>query len=215
MVSNTQLPKLSGTRRVGLYGGTFDPPHIGLLVGASEAAAACGLDEVVFMVAGHPWQKDDPALTPAEHRYAMAVLATEARADFSVSRLEIDREGPSYTADTLEHLAAELAPTQLVFIAGADALAEIDTWERAADVKRLSSFAVLRRAGTSTERVREALRGAEVTDVDMPLVDVSSTDIRERVAAGRPISFLVPEAVDRYIVEHALYSPLSERRFLS
>src|SRR5207247_3295565 len=97
---------------------------------------------------------------------------------------------------------------------GADALAEIDTWARATDVKRLASFAVLGRAGTSTERARVALHGAEVTDVDMPLIDVSSTDIRERMAEGRPIGFLVPAAVERYILEHGLYSPLSERRFL-
>jgi nicotinate-nucleotide adenylyltransferase len=190
--------------RIGLYGGTFDPPHVGHLAGASEAAAACGLESVVFMPAGEPWQKAHRPVSAAEHRYAMTLLATADRRDFVVSRLEIERPGPSFTADTLGHLAA--GGHDVVFIAGADALSYLDTWERADEVRRLASFAVLRRPGSRIDEARVALAGAAVTEVDMPLIAVSSSDIRSRVATGRPISFLVSHAVEGYIAAHRLYS---------
>ena len=191
--------------RVGVYGGTFDPPHIGHLVGASEAAHACRLDRVIFVVAGRPWQKSATTVSPAEHRLAMTVLATEERSDFVVDRREIERPGPSYTVDTL----AELKDSEcaLVFIAGSDVVADLDSWEQPERVRAMASFAILRRPGTSTEAARAALKGAEATDVDMPLLDVSSTGIRTRVAAGRPISFLVPVKVAEYIGANGLYAP--------
>lgn len=198
--------------RIGIYGGTFDPPHVGHLAGASEAAAACHLDQVVFMVAGQPWQKAERPVSKAEHRYALTLLATTERSDFVVSRLEIERAGPSYTADTLEALAG--SDRSLVFIAGADALADIDAWEHADRVRQLASFAVLRRPGSSAPAAQASLEGAEVVEVDMPLLEVSSTDIRRRVAEGRPITFLVPRAVEDYIRAHRLYSPDGTEGFL-
>lgn len=189
--------------RVGVYGGTFDPPHIGHLAGASEAAVACRLDQVVFVVAGRPWQKAERPVSAPEHRYAMTLLATAERPDFVVSRAEIERPGPSFTADTLDAMAG--GGRELVFIGGADALADLDTWERADRVRELAGFALLRRRGSSTEAARRAVAGAVVTEVDMPLLEVSSTDVRRRVAEGRPIGFLVPRAVEDYIRSHGLY----------
>ena len=195
--------------RIGVYGGTFDPPHVGHLAGASEAAWACGLERVVFVVAGHPWQKATQPVSPAEDRYAMTLLATAERPDFVVSRLEIERNRPTYTADTLADLSQP--GVDLVFVAGADALADLETWVRPDRVRQLAAFAVLRRPGSSTAAARRALRGADVVEVDMPLLEVSSTGIRNRVATGRPISFLVPRAVEDYIRAHGLYAPGRER----
>lgn len=191
--------------RVGVYGGTFDPPHVGHLAGASEAAAVCALEKVIFVVAGSPWQKTRRLVTPSEDRLAMTLLATERQSGFEVSRIEVDRDGPSFTADTLKALAAP--ELELVFVAGSDALADLDTWHRADLVKEIASFAVLRRPGSTLERARAALRGAQATEVDMPLLEIASTDIRDRVANSRPIRFLVPRPVEDYIRVHGLYSP--------
>ena len=198
---------------IGVYGGTFDPPHIGHLAAASEAAAACGLDRLFFMVAGQPWQKADRAVSAEEDRFLMTRLATAGRPDFEVSRLELERAGPTYTIDTVEELAGGGA--DVVLIAGSDALADLDTWHRPDDIRRLVRFAVLSRGGTRYEQTREALRGCDVTEVPVPRLDVSSSDIRSRVASGRPISFLVTAAVDRYIRARGLYAPRGKDAFLS
>ena len=178
------------------------------MVGASEAVAACRLDRLLLMVTGRPWQKFGHAVSAPEHRYAMTVLAAEGRADFEVSRLEIDRHGPTYTYETLESLAAP--GRRLVFIAGGDALSALATWERPERVRDLAEFAVLQRSGAPVDHALDALAGADVSMVDMPLIDVSSTAIRARVAAGRPISFLVAPAVEEYIRGHGLYARSGE-----
>jgi nicotinate-nucleotide adenylyltransferase len=179
--------------RLGIFGGTFDPPHIGHRAAAAAAAAAMRLDRVLFMPAGCPPQKQAHAC--AEHRYRMTVLATEGQAGFEVSRLELDRPGPSYTVDTLRALQGP----ELFFICGADAIADLPSWHAWQELPRLAHFVGVSRPGASWPEVPHA------TYVAMAEVDVSSTAIRERVAAGLPIDGLVAPAVATYIHDHRLY----------
>lgn len=187
-------------------GGTFDPIHHGHLVAASEAQAGFDLDEVVFVPTGQPWQKADREVTSAEHRYLMTVIATASNPRFSVSRVDIDRDGPTYTIDTLRDLSAALPDADLYFITGADALAEIFTWRDASDLFELAHFVGCTRPGYEMNHASVAgIPAARLTMLEVPALSISSTDCRSRTAAGRPVWYLVPDGVVQYIAKHRLY----------
>lgn len=181
-------------------GGTFDPIHLGHLVAAAEVSHRLSLDEMFFVPTGVPWQKQDREVTDAEHRYVMTVLATD-RTGFRVSRVDIDRDGPTFTVDTLRDLHAALDPADLFFIVGADALAGVDTWREPGAVRELAHLVGVSRPGHELGGAHE-----QATILEIPGIDVSSTMCRERVARGEPIDFLVPAAVCDYIHKYALYS---------
>lgn len=194
--------------RLGLLGGTFDPVHTGHLLIAEVARCALTLDQVAFIPAGDPPHKGE-AVTPAEHRYAMALLATAANDSFVVSRRELERSGPSYSLTTIREYRREVGPAgELFFIAGADTILEIQTWYRWQEVLRECRFAALARPGFEIERLLAALPESLRSRIDMllaPPFDISSTDIRDRVRRGEPIRYMVPEPVAVYIRKHALY----------
>jgi nicotinate-nucleotide adenylyltransferase len=192
-------------RRVGLLGGTFDPPHVGHLVVAEVARVSLGLDEVRLLVAGRPWMKD--TVTPARHRVAMAELAVADDDALVVDDRETRRDGPTYTADTLAELHAEEPGTAWWFLLGADAAAQLPAWHRAPDALRLATFVAVTRPGYRLEASHGLL--SDVVRLEVPLVDVSSTELRRRVAAGEAVSHLVPPRVERYIREQGLYLPSS------
>lgn len=185
-------------------GGTFDPIHLGHLVAASEVAAQFGLVEVIFVPTGHPWQKSDRRVTAAEDRHAMTLIGTAEDPRFRVSRVDIDRPGPTYTVDTLRDLRASLGDaTPLLFITGADALAQILTWHDHEEVLRLAHLIGVTRPGHQLA-VPDVAAGS-VSLIEIPALAISSSDIRARVAAGRPITYLVPHGVEQYIAKTALY----------
>jgi len=187
-------------------GGTFDPIHHGHLVAASEVQAWFDLDEVVFVPTGDPWQKSDRAVSPAEHRYLMTVIATAANPRFWVSRVDIDRGGPTYTIDTLRDLRGRLPGTELYFITGADALAEIFTWRDAEEVFDLATFVGCTRPGyTMDPDTLAAIPADRVTMVEIPALAISSSDCRARRRRGEPVWYLVPDGVVQYIAKHDLY----------
>ncbi|HEX7746386.1 MAG TPA: nicotinate-nucleotide adenylyltransferase [Micromonosporaceae bacterium] len=191
-------------RRIGIMGGTFDPIHHGHLVAASEVADRFGLDEVVFVPSGIPWQKGDIAVSPAEDRYLMTVIATASNPRFHVSRVDIDRKGPTYTVDTLRDLRAEYGPkTQLFFITGADALEKILSWKDADHMFELAHFVGVTRPGFELSAAH--LPAEAVSLVQVPAMAISSTDCRQRVAAGEPVWYLVPDGVVQYIAKRRLY----------
>lgn len=191
-------------RRVGVMGGTFDPIHHGHLVAASEVADSFALDEVIFVPTGQPWQKSERVVSPAEHRYLMTVIATASNPRFNVSRVDVDRRSPTYTVDTLRDLRTQLGDkTDLFFITGADALAKILSWKDAAQVFELAHFIGVTRPGF---RLSDShLPADSVSLVQVPAMAISSTDCRNRVAAGQPIWYLVPDGVVQYITKHNLY----------
>ncbi len=191
------------TRRVGIMGGTFDPIHHGHLVAASEVASLFGLDEVIFVPTGEPWQKTERSVSPAEHRYLMTVIATASNPRFWVSRVDIDRDGPTYTVDTVRDIAAQRPGAELFFITGADALSQILSWKDAGDVLRMATFVGVTRPGYELSDAH--LPTDSVTLLDVPALAISSSACRERVAAGRPVWYLVPDGVVQYIVKHELY----------
>jgi nicotinate-nucleotide adenylyltransferase len=184
-------------------GGTFDPIHHGHLVAASEVAALFSLDEVVFVPTGAPWQKSERQVSPAEHRYLMAVIATASNPRFWVSRVDIDRGGPTYTVDTIHDIAAQRPGAELFFITGADALGQILTWRNAEDVLKLARFVGVTRPGYHLSD--EHLPIDSATLVDVPAMAISSSDVRRRVATGRPVWYLVPDGIVQYINKHRLY----------
>jgi nicotinate-nucleotide adenylyltransferase len=193
-----------GRRKVGVMGGTFDPIHHGHLVAASEVADRFGLEEVIFVPTGRPWQKIDHEVTPAEDRYLMTVVATASNPRFSVSRVDIDRDGPTYTADTLTDLHVQLPDTELYFITGADALAQILSWHKIEELFELARFVGVTRPGYDLGD--EHLPVGAVTLVEVPAMAISSTDCRARVAQGRPVWYLVPDGVVQYISKRRLYA---------
>jgi nicotinate-nucleotide adenylyltransferase len=191
-------------RRLGVMGGTFDPIHHGHLVAASEVRSWFDLDEVVFVPTGEPWQKGARRVTHAEDRYLMTVIATASNPRFSVSRVDIDRSGPTYTVDTLRDIHADRGDGwDLYFITGADALAKIVTWRDADDCFDLAHFVGCTRPGH--ELSLGTLPPDRVTLVEVPALAISSTDCRERVAAGEPIWYLVPDGVVQYVSKRRLY----------
>lgn len=185
-------------------GGTFDPIHLGHLVAASEVAHRFGLNEVIFVPTGQPWQKADRHVSPARHRHAMTLIATAADPRFTVSTVDIDRAGPTYTVDTLRELRSMLGPQRpLAFITGADALNQILTWRDHDEVLRLARLIGVSRPGHAL--TAPPLPEASVSLIEVPALAISSSDIRARVAAGRPIRYLVPDGVDHYIAKTGLY----------
>ncbi|MEU4570083.1 nicotinate-nucleotide adenylyltransferase [Micromonospora sp. NPDC023956] len=191
-------------RRIGIMGGTFDPIHHGHLVAASEVADRFGLDEVVFVPTGEPWQKADEVVSPAEDRYLMTVVATASNPRFQVSRVDIDRGGPTYTVDTLRDLHAEYGPkVQLYFITGADALARILSWKDLDEIFELAHFIAVTRPGFELSDAH--LPADTVSLVQVPAMAISSTDCRARVARGEPVWYLVPDGVVQYIAKRGLY----------
>jgi len=192
-------------RRIGVMGGTFDPIHHGHLVAASEVAHIFGLDEVIFVPTGQPYEKDNRKVSPAEDRYLMTVIATASNPRFSVSRVDIDRPGPTYTIDTLRELGAQAGPDDaLFFITGADALAEILTWHDANELFTLAHFVGCTRPG---HRLSGAgLPDGKVSLVEIPALAISSTECRARVQADEPVWYLVPDGVVQYIAKRRLYT---------
>jgi nicotinate-nucleotide adenylyltransferase len=199
---------VAAPRRLGVMGGTFDPIHFGHLVTAEEAFWQFGLDEVVFVPTGRPWMKDHPSVSPPEDRYLMTVIATSANPHFSVSRLEIDRAGETYTVDTLRLLQKERAEdAELFFITGADAILEIFRWKDPEEVLSLAHFIAATRPGYDIARfeANAPTRHPNVSVMAIPALAISSTDIRARVHDGLPIRYLVPEGVKTYIDKADLY----------
>lgn len=190
-------------------GGTFDPIHYVHLLIAEDVRERFELPHVLFMPSGNPPHKRDYEVTPAEDRYVMALLATAGNPHFSVSRLEIERPGPSYTIDTIRQLKAELGDgAQILFVTGADAVLEILTWHQPDAILEEARLVAVPRPGFDLEQLDETLgaaRASKVTVIDAPLADISSTMIRRRVGAGESIRYLTPRAVIDYIEKRRLY----------
>lgn len=189
-------------------GGSFDPIHYGHLVAASEVAHRFGLSRVVFCPTGQAWHKSTDRRAPAEDRYLMTVVATAADPRFEVSRVDIDRAGPTYTVDTLRDLrqareAAGQPPADWFFITGADALAEILSWRDPEQVVAAAHLIGVTRPGHAL--ADPGLPQAQVSLLEVPALAISSTDVRERVLRGEPISYLVPDGVAHLIAKHRLY----------
>jgi nicotinate-nucleotide adenylyltransferase len=186
-------------------GGTFDPVHHGHLVAASEVASRFRLDEVVCVPTGQPWQKSDAPVSPAEDRYLMTVIATASNPQFSVSRVDIDRPGPTYTIDTLHDLRSRYGEDmELFFITGADALEAILGWHRSEELFGMAHFIGVTRPGHHLSDA--GFPDGAVTLVEVPALAISSTDCRARVAAGEPVWYLVPDGVVQYISKRSLYA---------
>ncbi len=196
-------PVYAVSMRIGVMGGTFDPIHHGHLVAASEVQARFDLDRVIFVPTGQPWQKASREVSAAEDRYLMTVIATAENPQFSVSRIDIDRGGPTYTTDTLRDLRALNPDTDLFFITGADALSQILTWRDAEELFSLAHFIGVTRPGHAL--TDPGLPEGGVSLVEVPALAISSTDCRARVAKGDPVWYLVPDGVVRYIDKRELY----------
>lgn len=190
-------------------GGTFDPIHHGHLVAASEVAAEFNLDEVIFVPTGQPWQKAGREVTPAEHRYLLTVIATASNPRFTVSRVDIDRGGATYTIDTLRDFRQMYPTAELFFITGADAMAQILSWKNVEELWGMAHFVSVSRPGYVNEDLG---RSDHVSLMEIPAMAISSTDLRERAAGGKPVWYLVPDGVVQYIAKHRLYRPDSATR---
>ena len=197
------MPSASGRRRVGVMGGTFDPIHHGHLVAASEVQDVFDLDEVVFVPTGAQPFKLDREVTSVEHRYLMTVIATASNPRFTVSRVDIDRPGITYTIDTLRDLRAQMPEDELFFITGADAMSQILEWKNSAELFELAHFIGVTRPGHALDDTGLPEGGASLLEV--PALAISSTDCRARVAAGSPVWYLVPDGVVQYIAKYELY----------
>jgi nicotinate-nucleotide adenylyltransferase len=182
-------------------GGTFDPIHHGHLVAASEVATEFGLDEVIFVPTGQPWMKH--TVTEGEHRYLMTVIATASNPMFTVSRVDIDRDGTTYTIDTLRDMRAQFPDADLFFITGADAVAQILEWKDVQELWDLAHFVAVSRPGHDLSV--SGLPESEVSLLEVPALAISSTDCRGRVGRGSPVWYLVPDGVVQYISKHHLY----------
>jgi nicotinate-nucleotide adenylyltransferase len=192
------------TERIGVFGGTFDPIHIGHLVAAVNVRHSLSLDRLLLVVANVPWQKEGSrAITAAEDRFAMVDAAVVGVPGLEASRLEIDRGGPSYTADTLAAVAASSPRAALFTVVGADVADSLETWERASEVARLSTLVVVNRPGGTRTA---ALPGWRIVEIDIPNIEVSSTDLRSRAKDGRPLDYLVPDRVVQVIRSRDLYA---------
>jgi len=185
-------------------GGTFDPIHHGHLVAASEVQSLFALEEVIFVPTGQPWQKAGTQVSAAEHRYLMTVVATASNPRFTVSRVDIDRPGPTYTIDTLRDLREQRPDDELFFITGADALHDILSWKDAEQLWDLAHFIGVTRPGHVLSD--KGLPAAGVTLQEVPAMAISSTDCRGRVAQGEPVWYLVPDGVVQYINKYSLYT---------
>jgi len=190
--------------RIGIFGGTFDPIHVGHLVAAVNVRYSLALDRLLLVVANQPWQKEGlRSITPAEDRYDMVAAAVGDVAGIEASRIELDRGGPSYTADTVETVAAAFPGAELFCVVGADVALELGTWERSSVIAELATLVVVNRPGSPHTA---PLDGWRVVEVEVPNLEVSSTDLRNRAADGRPLDYLVPEGAVRFMREHNLYA---------
>jgi nicotinate-nucleotide adenylyltransferase len=198
---------VTAPQRIGIFGGTFDPIHVGHLVAAVNVHYALRLDRLLLVVANEPWQKEGMrSISPAEDRYQMVAAAlgdSPGTAGLEASRIEIDRGGPSYTADTVEEVARAYPEASIFCVVGADVADVLDTWERADVIARLATLVVVNRPGS----VRTApLTGWRVEEVEVPALEVSSTDLRARAVDGRPLDYLVPEGAVRFIRSRNMYA---------
>jgi len=191
----------SPPRRIGIMGGTFDPIHHGHLVAASEVQVSFDLDEVIFVPTGQPEEKPD--VSPSEHRYLMSVIATASNPMFQVSRVDIDRPGPTYTIDTLTDMRLAYPDAELFFITGSDAVAQLVKWRDADKLWSLAHFVAVTRPGhdLSVQGIPESA----VSVLEVPALSISSTDCRNRVRGRKPVWYLVPDGVVQYIAKHGLY----------
>lgn len=189
--------------RIGIFGGTFDPVHVGHLVAALEARQALALDTVLMVVANDPWQKRDVrTVTGAEERFAVVAQAVAHVDGLEASRLEIDRGGPSYTVETVIEVAAENPGAEMFLVVGEDVAAELDTWERAGELAQLVTLVVVDRGGV---RTGTDPAGWRVMRVSIPVLEISSSDLRSRLADGRNVTFLIPDDAIRCITGLGLY----------
>lgn len=203
---------MSGIRKIGILGGTFDPIHVGHLIAAEIVREAVGLDEVLFVPAGDPPHKESELVTPAKHRYMMTLLGTVTNPHFNVSRVEIEREGKSFTVDTVLALQEKYnGSAELYFILGSDSMADVPNWHQPDRLLTLCHFLVAGRPGWDRSRVEESLgplfapNRERIHMIDIPAVDVSSSEIRARIREGRSIRYMVPDLVLHYIEERGLY----------
>jgi nicotinate-nucleotide adenylyltransferase len=188
------------SEKIGILGGTFDPVHVGHLMDASAARYQLGLDRVLVVPARDPWQKQGRVIAPAEQRFEMLVAALDGAVGVEASRIELDRDGPTYTIDTVEQLRAP--GRELVLIMGSDVAATLDSWHRVDDLRKLVTLAIVDRDDVSVPDPD----GWRVVRVSVPRIQLSSTDLRRRVAAGEPIEFLVPMPAVRVLRAHRLYA---------
>jgi nicotinate-nucleotide adenylyltransferase len=195
--------------RLGVFGGTFDPIHVGHLVAAVNARHTLHLDRVLFVVANEPWQKvGDRPVSPAADRLALVDAALGDVDGLEASRLEIDRGGPSYTIDTIDELRRAEPAAELFLIVGADVVAGLATWERLDDVRREVTMVVVNRPGSTPVLPGSTgpLAGWQAIAIEIPALEISSTDLRERAATGRPLDYLIPEGAVRMIKERGMYA---------
>ncbi|EEW49064.1 nicotinate-nucleotide adenylyltransferase [Corynebacterium efficiens YS-314] len=199
-------PEANTRRKIGIMGGTFDPIHHGHLVAGSEVANRFGLDMVIYVPTGQPWQKADRVVSPAEDRYLMTVIATASNPRFHVSRVDIDRGGGTYTVDTLRDMRSQYPDADLFFITGADALAQIVTWRDWESMFGLAHFVGVTRPGYELDDdIIPEVHKDRISLVDIPAMAISSTDCRQRAAEGRPVWYLVPDGVVQYIAKRGMY----------
>lgn len=198
--------------KIGILGGTFDPVHVGHIFIAEEARLRLSLQKVLFVPAGKPWLKVDHKVTPAEHRVEMVRLAIAKHSDFRLCNVEVDRSGPSYTVDTLDELHATIQDEhELYFILGLDSFVELPLWKQPERLVQMCTLVVVPRVGTNLPEYGEVAARIEgmsekhVVTLDSPMIGISSSGIRDRVARGLPIDYLVPGEVERYIIAHGLY----------
>jgi len=196
--------------RLGLFGGTFDPPHLGHLILASEAFAQLRLDRLLWVLTPAPPHKRGQVITPLEHRLAMLELAIAGDPSFELSRAELDRPGPHYTLDTVKRIQADAPSADVILLIGGDSLRDLPTWHRAADlVAACREIGVMRRPGDSADlsALERSLPGIrpKVRFMDAPLLEIASSEIRRRAAAGKSFRYYVPPAVHEYILQHNLY----------
>lgn len=205
----SDLREMTG-KRVGILGGTFDPIHVGHLMMAEAVRGEYHLDEILFIPAASPPHKQGQRITAASHRYLMTVLATLSNPHFLVSDIEMNRSGPSYTIDTIYELRYQFPHTDFSFIIGTDVIAEIATWDRVEELLTLCPFIAASRPGEEPDLARlrrelGALGEARIHSVTTPELEISSTDIRQRVRRGASIRYIVPDAVEHYIYKEGLY----------
>jgi len=194
--------------KIGIMGGTFDPIHIGHLVAAEEARAVFNLDKVIFVPNYQPPHKLSLPITDPEHRYAMVLLSIYTNPYFEVSRIEIERDGPSYAIDTVREFGKLYPDGEIYFITGADAIAEILSWKQGEEILKLCKFIAVTRPGYDIGKVREKLCFLDnsVEFLKITEINISSTEIRKRVREGKPIRYLVLDTVENYIYKHNLYA---------
>ncbi len=201
----TGVERVPGRQRIGVMGGTFDPIHNGHLVAASEVALHFQLDEVIFVPTGMPAGK--PSASQGEHRYLMTVIATASNPSFTVSRVDLDRDRPTYTIDTLRDIQLERPDAELFFITGADAIAQILEWKDVSELWELAHFVAVSRPGHPLSV--SGLPDRDVSLLEVPALAISSTDCRSRVGRGFPVWYLVPDGVVQYIAKYHLYRSLT------